>query len=75
MKELLVVDGEKALFVLDTVVLDFALEADTERVVPWEVGALPHEEQSVLARTQQLLRPVPRDLPVKPSENQLNVNN
>ena len=63
---LLLVDGDLVVLVDDAVVLHPALEADAERVVAGEVGGLPHQEQAVRARVQQLLGRVARDLAVEP---------
>ena len=54
----------------NSVVLHPVIEANAERVVSREVGALPHEEQTVLAGHQNLLCHLPRDLAVEPGHLQ-----
>lgn len=66
-KEHLFVNGELAAVVDDAVVLHLPLAADAQRVVAGKVGALAHQEQACFRRMEQMLRPVPRYLPMEPS--------
>ena len=50
----------------DVVVLHLVVCAHTQRVVPGKVVALPHQEQSLLPRVQQLLRLFPLQSAMEP---------
>lgn len=63
----LFIDRELAVVVDDAVVLHLAIAAYTQGVVAGEVGALSHQEQARFRRVKQLLRLIPRYLPMKPS--------
>jgi len=73
LKVLLIIDGQLVLQVLDPVVLHLGLEANAERVVAGEVGGLAHQEQSILAGLQQVLRLVPRYAAMEPAREKNNI--
>lgn len=66
-KEHLFVNRELAVVVDDAVVLHLSFAADAQRVVAGKVGALTHQEQACFGRVEQMLRPIPRYLPMEPS--------
>ena len=54
----------------DVVVFDLGAGTHTQRVVAGEIVALPHEEQSVLPRLEQLLSLISLQAAVEPTETQ-----
>lgn len=61
------IDGQVAITMQNAVVDDVAVEAHAQHVVPGMPHRLPHQEQPILGRLQQLHRLLARDLPVEPS--------
>lgn len=47
---LVLIDRQLVVFVNDSVVLYFAVVADTERVIARKVGAFPHQKETILEK-------------------------